>query len=110
MKYYEMLKKLLQLYFPDNAWMKIFTEGGCYWFASTLKKVIPESCLYINRSIEHCGIYLNQGLYDISGKISTYGYHYAEKREISFMEKNYIPQFDTKSLELFLAEKGFVFA
>ena len=48
---------------------------------------------------EHCAIKLSDGLYDVRGKISSYGFHKATEREISFMKKNYVPKFDVKILE-----------
>lgn len=56
----------------------------------------------INRVEEHCAIRLSDGLYDVRGKISSYGFHRATDREISFMKKNYIPKFDTIMLEEYL--------
>lgn len=48
---------------------------------------------------EHCAMLLSDGLYDMRGKIASYGFHRANERGISFMKKNYIPKFDVKMLE-----------
>ena len=61
----------------------------------------------INRTEEHCGLFFENGLYDVSGKISTFHFRDATERDISFMKKNYVPHFDTQALETYLIKKGF---
>lgn len=77
-------------------------EGGCYWLAKILQNGIPLSHIMINRIEEHCALYFEQGLYDVRGKISTRNFTFAGDRDISFMEKNYIPHFDYKKVEGYL--------
>jgi len=93
---------LLENYFNTKDWKRYFLQGGCYWFADYLYQQIENSVLMINRGEEHCAIRLSEGLYDVGGKISSYGFHRATDREISFMKKNYIPKFDVKMLEKYL--------
>ena len=56
----------------------------------------------INRVEEHCAVAFNHGIYDVTGRISGKNFHIASPREISFMKKNYIPQFNTEKLERYL--------
>ena len=97
---------LLEKYFNTTNWKKLFLQGGCYWFANTLRQGIMDSKLMINRIEEHCGLFFENGLYDVSGKISTIHFRYATEREISFMKKNYVPHFDTQALETYLSKNG----
>ena len=102
MELYLKTLELLVSYFDTKDWKRYFLQGGCYWFANYLNQRILDSVLMINRMEEHCAIRLSDGLYDVSGKISPYGFHRATEREISFMKKNYIPKFDVKMLEKYL--------
>lgn len=100
-----MFVEALHNYFDGKKnWQRLFLEGGCYWFASTLSQYIPGSLLMINRMEEHCAISINSSLFDVSGKISKCNYVTASDRQISFMRKNYIPKFDTVKLEEFLKQ------
>lgn len=69
----------------------------------TLQKGIRDSVIMINRIEEHCALAFEDGLYDITGRISVKNFHRASMREISFMKKNYIPHFNTEELEEYLA-------
>ena len=62
----------------------------------------------INRNEEHCGLFFENGLYDVSGKISNFRFRDATEKDISFMKKNYVPHFDTQALETYLSKKGFI--
>lgn len=106
MEIYIELLKLLEDYFKVKGWKNYFLSGGCYWFAEYLNQRIYNSVLMINRMEEHCAIQLSNGLYDVRGKISPYGFHVASEREISFMKKNYIPKFDVNMLEKYLANNA----
>lgn len=83
-------------------------QGGCYWLANVLHQGIPQSRIMINRMEEHCAVYFERGLYDVRGKISQKYFEPAGPREISFMKKNYVPRFDTKSLECYLAMQNLI--
>lgn len=102
MQFYKLVLKILENYFAESGWKKMFLNGGCYWLADTLHKGIHGSRIMINRIEEHCGLYFENGLYDVRGRIPTNGFHVARENEISFMKKNYIPQFDVKRLEQYL--------
>jgi len=65
---------LLESYFNNKDWKRYFLQGGCYWFADYLYQQIENSVLMINRGEEHCAIRLSEGLYDVGGKISSYGF------------------------------------
>ncbi|BBF41377.1 hypothetical protein lbkm_0051 [Lachnospiraceae bacterium KM106-2] len=56
----------------------------------------------INRQQEHCAVLLPEGLFDISGRISKFNFRLATDRDISFMKKNYKPNFDVLKLEQYL--------
>ncbi len=101
--YYTKMLSLLEAYFAVSGWKHFFLDGGCYWFASTLQKGIRDSVIMINRIEEHCALAFEDGLYDITGRISVKNFHRASMREISFMKKNYIPHFNTEELEEYLA-------
>ena len=103
MQYYQKLLALLAQYFSDNNWKKLFMTGGCYWLADTLHNGIGGSIIMVNRIEEHCALYFARGLYDIRGRIPQKDFHAAKERELSFMKKNYVPAFDTKRLEQYLA-------
>lgn len=92
----------LSCYFAGKEWKKLFLNGGCYWLANVLHQGIAESVFMINRIEEHCALYFEHGLYDVRGKIPGENFHAATDREISFMRKNYIPKFETKTLERYL--------
>ena len=94
---------LLEAYFAVSGWKHLFLDGGCCWFAPTLQKGIRDSVIMINRIEEHCALAFEDGLYDITGRISVKNFHRASMREISFMKKNYIPHFNTEELEEYLA-------
>lgn len=109
MGYYDMFLKSLDYYFSkDKNWKKLFLEGGCFWFASTLQKEIDPSFIYINRIQEHCALFFDHALYDVSGQISDYGFHQATPREIQFMRKNYVPRFDIMKLQKQLEREGVI--
>lgn len=103
MEIYLRTLELLESYFNTKDWKRFFLHGGCFWFGNYLYQRIENSVLMINRMEEHCAIRLPDSLYDVQGKISSYGFHPATEREISFMKKNYIPKFDVNMLEKYLA-------
>jgi len=92
----------LEQYFSEKNWEKLFLTGGCYWLADFLHQGIQGSIIMINRVEEHCALYFEKGLYDVRGKISTKNFYAAKEREISFMKKNYLPQFDTEQVTHYL--------
>lgn len=102
MQYYISVISALEQYFNCRNWKKLFLEGGCYWLAKILQNGIPLSHIMINRIEEHCALYFENGLYDVRGKLSTRNFTIARDRDISFMEKNYIPHFDCKKVEGYL--------
>lgn len=93
---------MLESYFHDQHWKTLFLKGGCYWLAELLHQGIRDSKIVINRVEEHCAVAFNNGIYDVTGRISGKNFHIASPREISFMKKNYIPQFNTEKLERYL--------
>ena len=102
LQYYLKLLEILEVYFGESKYKKLFMEGGCFWLASYLKERIPGAKLWINRNEEHCALYFDDALYDVRGKIPKTNFHEASEREISFMRKNYVPKFDVKKLENYL--------
>lgn len=104
MKYYLSVLTALENYFHVKYWKQLFLEGGCYWLANLLHKGISGSFLMISRIQEHCGVFFDNGLYDVSGKISAKSFYRAGDRDICFMKKNYRPSFDVVRLEKYLKE------
>lgn len=101
--YYIKVLRTLEDYFACSNWKRLFLSGGCYWLAAFLHRGINDSAIMINRVEEHCALAFADGVYDVTGRISKKDFHIADSREIRFMEKNYIPGFDTKKLEEYLA-------
>lgn len=104
MNEYRKMMEALASCFSEKGWEKLFLNGGCFWLANMLHEKIQGSVFMINRIEEHCALYFEGGLYDVCGRISMKNFHIASAREISFMKKNYIPKFNTKALERYLAE------
>ncbi len=102
MDFYICILTILHGYFENDGWQRYFLSGGCFWLASYLQHGIKKSVIMINRVEEHCALYFEQGLYDVRGRISKYNFHRASERELRFMEKNYIPQFDVQKLEHYI--------
>lgn len=102
MQYYQTILNLLEQYFSDKNWKKLFLSGGCYWLADLLHQGIDGSVIMINRIEEHCALYFEHGLYDVRGRISAKNFHEAGEREIRFMKKNYRPKFDTDRVVQYL--------
>ena len=93
---------LLEGYFSCCGWERYFLTGGCYWLAHTLQQGITGSRIMINRMEEHCGLFFENGLYDVTGKIPVRNFRIAGERDLRFMEKNYVPGFDVKELECYM--------
>ncbi len=106
--YYLKILGLLENYFEEKNWKRLFLTGGCYWFADFLHRGISGSDIMINRVQEHCALAFENGVYDITGQICSQDFHLASDREICFMKKHYIPKFDTQKLERYLVSQGTV--
>lgn len=102
MQYYRKIMDLLESYFKEKDWKRYFLNGGCYWLADYLHQVIKGSVIMINRMEEHCALYFDGGLYDVTGRISTKNYVVAGEKELNFMKKNYILKFDTYEVMRYL--------
>lgn len=105
MELHEKLVGIFDSYFDREDWYKLFLNGGCYWYASVLCELVECAYLVINRETEHCAVNIDGKIYDITGEINKYGFRKASDRDISFMKKNYKPNFDTVELSKFLIEK-----
>lgn len=105
MDVYWKIISLLREYFGEDT-KEMFLSGGCYYLADVLHKEIPSSHIMINRWKEHCATQIERyGIYDITGRVSAYGFCYATPRDIAFMKKNYIPKFDKEVLSPYLQER-----
>jgi len=102
MQYYRKIMDLLEAYFEERNWKRYFLTGGCYWLADFLHHSIRNSVIMINRVEEHCALYFDNGLYDVTGRISAKNYVVAGEKEINFMKKNYLPKFDTHKVLKYL--------
>lgn len=102
MDYYRRILQALEEYFVESNWRKLFLEGGCFWLADRLHRGIRDSRFMINRQKEHCALYFEGGLYDVTGKIPIQNFYLAGKRDICYMRKHYVPRFDVGKLEQYL--------
>lgn len=85
---------LLKEYFKEDT-ERVFLSGGCFFLAELLQQEIHHTIIVANREKEHCAAEIScYGVYDITGKIKGTNYHPVTKREIAFMKKNYIPEFN----------------
>ena len=84
-RYYSEVMAALERYFACSGWEKYFLCGGCYWLAKILHRGIRRSIIMINRMEEHCALYFEQGLYDVTGKISAAHFFAAGPREIAYI-------------------------
>lgn len=89
-------------YFKEDDVEELFLHGGCYWLASYLHARLKQSFIMFSKEKEHCAIEIQNKLYDITGHINSKTYTWASNRHIKYMEKNYIPNFDTDDLESYL--------
>lgn len=80
----------------------MFLHGGCYWLAMTLHKYIQNSEIVINYTLQHCACRFDKGVYDITGRISGKGFLTAGKKDFLYMEKHFIPCFDTGAVSEYL--------
>ena len=78
---------MLENYFRDQHWKKLFLKGGCYWLAELLHQGIRDSKIVINRVEEHCAVAFNHGIYDVTGRISGKNFHIVSPREIALLRK-----------------------
>lgn len=106
MEYYEKLLRELKQYFKTCRWKDYFLCGGCYWLANLLQQHIPDSYLVINYEKEHCALFFNNGVYDVTGRISKRGFVEAVDDDIGYMMQEYIPDFNVAKLEKYLQEQG----
>lgn len=89
-------------YLHEEDYVALFLNGGCYWFASLVAELVPNSYLMINHSREHCAVVVEQKLYDITGQISKKGYQYAEEKDINYMRKHYRMQRNLDTLSVYI--------
>lgn len=97
----EMCEKLIsgiKEYFAGKDVSNLFLHGGCYWLALTLNKYIPDSDIVINRKGQHCACLINQKVYDIRGRISSEGFSVATEKDMKYMQKHFVPCFDTDAI------------
>ena len=92
MQYYRKIMDLLESYFKEKDWKRYFLNGGCYWLADYLHQVIKGSVIMINRMEEHCALYFDGGLYDVTGRISTKKLCGSRGKRIKFYEKELYSQ------------------
>lgn len=96
---YERMIVAIQGYFGGKNIQYMFLHGGCHWLATTLQRYIPDSVIVFNRKMQHCASLLNNGVYDIQGRIPSSGFFVATTADIKYMQKHFVPTFDVKALE-----------
>lgn len=89
MEIYDTIVKAIRTYLQEEDYITLFLNGGCYWFATVVADLVPNSYLMINRTQEHCAVVVEQKLYDITGPISKQGYQYADEKDVCYMKKHY---------------------
>lgn len=102
-KIYHKLTVAIRQYFVGRDIYNMFLHGGCYWFVSALHEYIPNSQIVFNRKIQHCACSFNCGIYDIRGRILNEGFLVATRKDIDYMQKYFIPYFDTKLISNYLS-------
>lgn len=102
MEIFEKVILTIQNYFSGKDILQLFLHGGCYWFAITLHQYIPDSVIVLNRKMQHCASLFNDGVYDIRGRIPSSGFCIATTEDMKYMQKHFIPNFDTKHLKAHL--------
>lgn len=100
---YERLISAIECYYCGNDVRYLFLHGGCYWLALTLHKYIPDSVIVFNRKMQHCACLFNQGVYDIRGRILSEGFAVASAKDMDYMRKHFVPNFDTKAIGAYLS-------
>lgn len=104
-KYNQIISKIKE-YFKEENCEELFLHGGCFFLANYIHSKIPGSYLVLNKQQEHCAININGKIYDIRGKISSNGFSKATDRNISYMKKNYKPNFNTEKLLEYLESEA----
>lgn len=99
---YEKLISAIQGYFRGKDIQYMFLHGGCYWLAMILHQYIPNSTIVFNRKMQHCACLLSKGVYDIRGRIQSRDFFVATLDDMKYMQKHFIPTFDTENLENYL--------
>lgn len=99
---YEKLILTIKEYFNGKDVFYLFLHGGCYWLALTLHKYISESEIVFNRKQQHCASLIGQKVYDIRGRISSEGFRIATEKDMKYMQKHFVPCFDTEALIRYL--------
>lgn len=99
---YEKLILAIKDYFAGKDVLYMFLHGGCYWMAMTIHKYIPDSDIVFNQKMQHCAWLINQKVYDIRGRISSEGFSIATEKDMKYMEKHFVPCFDTDAISHYL--------
>lgn len=103
MIYHQIIQAIFH-YYQGRDVRYMFTHGGCFWLASVLNHHIEDSIIVLNRTLQHCACNFNHGVYDISGRISARDFYPATPKDIFYMKKHFIPDFDTAKAELYISE------
>lgn len=101
---YERLIVSIRDYFSGMDIQCMFLHEGCYFLAMILHQYIPNSAIVFNRKIPHCACLLNNGIYDIRGKIPGGGFFIATSEDMRYMQKHFIPSFDAGALAEYLSK------
>lgn len=101
MEPYQHIITNIKKYFPLT-WKDKFLHGGCFWLAKYIHQQVPDSVIMINRQTMHAAIKIQNQILDITGSIPKENFHPATKKELKYMQKHFIPQFNTEQLANFL--------
>ncbi len=101
---YEEIIQRIKIYYGSQFQEELFLKGGCYWLADYLHRHLTSSFIMMNKEQEHCAIEIQNQLYDITGKISSRRYVWANERNLAYMKKHYRPNFNVRALERYLEQ------
>lgn len=95
---YEKIIWAIKDYFTGKDVLYLFLHGGCYWLALTLHNYISESEIVFNQKQQHCASLIDHKVYDIRGRISSEGFCIATEKDMKYMQKHFVPCFDTEAI------------
>lgn len=101
---YEKLTDAIQSFFAGRDVRYLLLHGGCYWYAGILHRYISDSVIVFNRTLQHCACFFHHGVYDIRGRISKQGFAAATGKDLNYMQKHFIPCFDTGAAEEYIEQ------
>lgn len=67
-----------------------FLNGGCYELYKVVKHYFPDVICVITKTLDHCGIFYNNNVYDANGKVQNpNNFVIAREIDIKYMEDSF---------------------